>query len=167
MAASPSPVPAPARHGSLRNRFETALDAARASGVRIALNVMTCCKNCATYADMGLPAGSAGTPLAWHFGGQGLELAWIDDDRPVYLEEPDERECECDDLYDGNEESGECEVCQSRYVETEPHRPADSLAFRFEPDVSVACRVRDAFAGQGFDVDWDGSMDQALTVRLA
>lgn len=156
-----APHPHPPVLGSIRSRFDAALNTARASGVTVVVNVTTCCRSCATYADMGLPADAKGTPVAWHFGGQGRELAWDDDDHPVYLEE--ERDCCCDELA---EDDDECDAC--RHGEGDrASGPAGSLVFMFEPDESVASRVRDAFQARGFAVDWDGSMARAVTVRLA
>jgi hypothetical protein len=155
MTASPTPV-----QGSIRSRFDAALQAVRADGMTVAVNVMTCCRSCTTYADMGLAEEADGLPVAWHFGGQGHELAWDDDDHPVYLEE--ERGCYCEVLA---EDDDECDVCH--YGEAlRCSRAADKVVFSFEPDESVGCRVRDAFV-QGFGADWNGSLAQAVTVRLA
>lgn len=162
MTAALALVLPPALPGTVRGRLDAAVNAARASGVHVVLNVMTCCRSCTGYTDLGLPADAEGTPVAWHFSGQGRELAWDGDDRPVYLEEP--RGCYCDELdYD----DGECDTCRYGDDAERASQPADRLLFMFEPDTSVAGRLRDAFTAQGFDVEWDGSLAQGVTVRLA
>lgn len=156
MTVSPTPVP-----GTIRSRFDAAIQSVRAAGVTVTVNVMTCCRSCATYADMGLPERSDGMPIAWHFGGQGRELAWADDDHPVYLEE--ERGCYCEDLA---EDDDECDVC--RYGDADrSSRAAGKVVFSFQPDEPVGSRLREAFLSQGFSTEWNGSLAQAVTVRLA
>lgn len=103
-------------------RFNTAVNACQANGITFTLNVMTCCRGCAGYVDMGLPeTPEPGTHLMWTFGGQGSELVW-EDGEPRFFKEMDEdhehtceRDCyECDGTgtVDGNDEDDDGEPIQ-------------------------------------------------------
>lgn len=47
----------------------------RKDGVATKSNVMTCCKSCATPADINA---TEGQPYAYTFGGQGMRIVWTD-----------------------------------------------------------------------------------------
>jgi hypothetical protein len=136
-------------------RFNAAVAAVQAQGVPFVLNVMTCCQGCAGPQHVGLTDETEKTtPYAWTYGGQACELLW-DDGRPVYRNEmPEDDE---DDDYEGRS------VGRHSYT-----RPADTLYVNHGgPDLKAAQTVVEAFRGQGFRVEWEGTEFASVLVHFS
>lgn len=135
-------------------RFQAAVTAVQAQGVHLTLNVMTCCNGCTGATDVGLTDETLDTtPHAWHFGGQGAELVW-DNGKPRFMNEMPED----DDEDDERESFG-----RRNYT-----RPADVLWFNHGgPDLKAAQTLTEAFRGQGFTVEWNGTDDECVQVHVA
>lgn len=158
---------------TVQDRFEAAVKTITESGTTWALNVMACCPSCTRHEDLGFsqPEGDEpAVPYAWTFGGQGSELLWSSG-QPVFREE--EHECSCTmDEYEEDEEGEEvlvyegeeCAPCRGEDVRQT--RPAKDLYVYHGHDLVAPTTVRDAFAAQGFDVEWDGTVHQAVKVAL-
>jgi hypothetical protein len=131
-------------------RFNAAVTAVQAQGVPFFLNVMACCQGCTTPDQVGLTHETVETtPHAWTFGGPGNELLW-DDGRPVFRDELTED----DDDY---------EAGRRNYTS-----PAEVLYVNHGgPDMKAAQVVTEAFRGQGFLVEWDGSESDSVEVHFA
>jgi hypothetical protein len=119
-------------------RFEAAVNGVRARGVHLALNVMTCCRSCTTFSDLGLPSAEARTeqPHAWHFGGQGQQLVWRNG-QPLYRN--GRAEGEAYEIFFGH--GG--------------------------PDLVAAQTLTEVFRGEGFEVEWTGDDAHAVIVHLS
>lgn len=163
---------------TVEERFTAALAETREGGVHVALNVMTCCRSCATAKDMGLDDFDA-QPFIWHFGGQGGEVALRDGG--IFEVEHDDRECECyydEDQHEYDEDDNEivtegegeveCDLC--RYgprpdLFTQPtkvyfnHGGADD-------DLTAPQTLSKALRAQGFTVEWDGTDGQCVILVL-
>lgn len=134
-------------------RFEAAVAAVHAQGVTLKLNVMACCNGCAGPADIGLTDETlATTPHAWTLGSQGNELVW-DNGKPRFLNEMPE-----DDEDDEFESFG-----RRNYT-----RPADVLFFNHGgPELKAGQALAEAFRGQGFTVEWNGTDAETVQVHLS
>lgn len=144
---------------TIEERFHAAVELARAQGVHVRLNVMTCCRSCTTSTDLGLPSDEAmkTTPNAFQYGGQGQELIWRNGE-PFYREEP--YETAVDD--DGDEEYYDFAPRRNR-----EERAAHDVFFSHGgPDLTAASALTEAFRAQGFAVDWDGTMFNSVHVQL-
>lgn len=156
------------------DRFNAALAAVRTARVHVALNVMTCCRSCAGYKDLGLTEDAEGQPIAWTFGGQDNELVWRDGQPYLREEEAPEPDCTCtedeyDEDEDGNEyvafEGEECDVCRG-WWSPRPRRETPARRVYFQHEGGAAPAVRDAFTAQGFTVDWDGTQFKTVTIEF-
>lgn len=162
---------------TVEERFNRAVETVRSEGVVFAVNVMTCCRSCTDYADLGMTVPTEGGEVdnhAWAFGGQGECLLW-DSGQPRFKEEDDET-CTCtedeyDEDEDGNEvlvyEGEECHLCRygASPVRTTPAKRL--YVYHGGKDALVAASaVRDAFVAEGFVVVWNGSTADAVQVNL-
>jgi hypothetical protein len=137
-------------------RFEAAVTAVQAQGVHFRLNVMSCCNGCATASHVGLTEEALETtPHAWNLGSQDNELVWQDGE-PRFLNEM----VEDDDEDDEYESFG-----RRRHAYT---READVLWLNHGgPGLKAAQALTEAFRGQGFTVEWNGTDSEAVQVHLS
>jgi hypothetical protein len=139
-------------------RFEAALNGVQARGVHVALNVMTCCRSCATWIDFGLESAEARReqPYAWTFGGQGAELVWRNG-QAYYRAEAQEDGDEDEDGFYG-----------SRAHQKRAENEAYEVFFQHGgPDLVAAQTLTEVFRGEGFEVEWDGTDAHAVIVHLS
>lgn len=165
---------------TIEERFNSALEKTAAQGITVAMNVMTCCRSCATEEDLGIPVGGFDTTrFVWHFGGQDNRLVF-EDGQPLF-EEEDYRVCECyedTDEYDEDEDGNEvliregeglvkCDLCLNPDPQTR-RTPATKVYFNHGgPDLGGATALADAFREEGFNVEWDGTSGQCVIVNLS
>ena len=152
-------------------RFNEAIDALRKRGVRVAINVMTCCRSCTGLEDLGIAKIDNGMPITWTFGGQNKELVWLSG-APYYRDDVND-ECTCtldeyDEDTDGNEyllsAGEECSNCRYGRPDDPKVRPARSVHFNHEGGAGE--EVRAAFEAHRFTVDWDGDPSRTVVVEL-
>lgn len=153
-------------------RFTTAVEAARSRGVIVTINVMSCCRSCATDAETGMPE-TGEVPLVWTFGGQGFELVWVDG-QPHRLDEATEPDCDCEDEEWDEDESGALILVGEAYRCTgcgetaeRSRRAARDIYFYFSHDedgVRAAQIIAEEMRSAGLVVEWGGSALDAVRV---
>lgn len=136
---------------STQDRFNLAIARLRANEVSVSLNVSKCCPACVTRADLGV---AEGTSVAWTYGDQDNYLEW-ENGEPFKREEV-EVACECED-----DSLGSCQCVTSEYRLV----PTDAVFFHHD-EAPVADRIVQAFMFEGFDVTWNGSGNELITVAL-
>lgn len=122
---------------SKKQAFDTAMRELRKNGIVAKRNVKGCCRSCISFPEL-----PKGTPIIWHYGGQGNSFTWRDDvPVPTYTpawqdEEP------LDAIYLNHSglvsESGEM--------------------------TDAGRRVVDTFMEHGFGVKWDGTLSDCVEV---
>lgn len=137
-------------------RYKAAVVALRASGVTVRVNVRSCCRGCATPEQLGTTADMASNdPHAWTFGGQGGVVSWRDGEayagrgyrrflRQAYAGRP-------------------WQITPKRLA---PYRAKSLHWYHGGPGVEAAEKVSAAFTAQGFEVEWNGTTEQAVVVKL-
>lgn len=128
---------------TLEQRFNEAMKDIRKGGVKARRNVSGCCRSCIA-AETNLPEG---TPIIWHFGGQGNAFGFKSADGKAYYRS------DLDDAWRWHRASS-----------------IDSIYFNHDgllTDGKINDKgqfVLDTFALHGIAVDWDGSEFKCLEI---
>lgn len=124
--------------GTTKARYNVALKALRAEGVKVRSNVRQCCRGCITPDQLGLTDETVkSTPYAYTYGGQGQAVSWDSNGEPKRLREA--------------------------YSWGEPRTIESAM---FSHGNGAGPKVAEAFEAQGFGVIWDGSDFKCVEVLL-
>lgn len=131
-----------------QEKFEAAV-ASLEENVQLYVNVMECCSGCVNLTEV-----DGEKPWAYHFGGQGNEIAF-DRFGIAYLQEEDEE-------WEEEDEDGDF------YTETQEGRQIykDVIAY-FNHGAGAGELVKAAFENVGFEVEWDGTENHCVIVKLS
>lgn len=167
-----------------KTQFAQALQSSAEAGYPIILNVMTCCRGCATEKDaqkaynkqakeFDLPAltlAEDDPSVVWHFGGQGNEIVFSPSGGAEGIEED---ECDCydeDDEYDEDEDGNETLVREGEFIECRICREGprriplgDNIYLGHSTDEAARSAV-ESLKAAGFEATWNGSRDEAIQV---
>jgi len=124
-----------------KQAFDSAMREIRKNGIVAKRNVKGCCRSCIDFPEL-----PEGTPIVWHYGGQGSSFTWRDN-KPVLTYMPI--------WYDDGEE-----ILESIYLNH------SGLVAESGEITEAGQLVLETFQKHGYEIKWDGTKSTCLEVMF-